>query len=162
MAFVEGETLARELEKTIQHCESVCEAVGSAFSSDLVKLVVFVERGAAGLGLGGLAEGCGAEGLPRVYVEVPKLPKGARVELHPFLYSPKGTEGAEITVVAAAAVAEGIGVKGKCAGVEGTACAYAAEIGDGTSGRRLRLRCTAPWRDSAWSGRTWSCSTCTS
>ena len=132
MAFVEGETLARELEKTIQHCESVCEAVGSVFSSDLVKLVVFVERGAAGLGLGGLAEGCGAEGLPRVYVEVPKLPKGARVELHPFLYSPKGTEGAEITVVAAAAVAEGVGVKGKCAGVEWTACAYAAEIGDGT------------------------------
>ncbi|QDZ24659.1 diphthine--ammonia ligase [Chloropicon primus] len=87
MAFTEGEPIEDEMAKALLHCESVCEAMGASFREGTLKLVIYLAKGsgADGSRLGRMVDDALAEGVQKVYVEVPRLPKDARLELHPVL-----------------------------------------------------------------------------
>lgn len=124
MAFSEEEGLEFELKKALTHCETVCRAMGVGnFRDQILKLVIYVaksaNRGASREVRDAIErmvdEGAGV-GVPKVFLEVPKLPKAARVELHPILFHRKG-EGAKVDT----------NPTERSRGVEANACAFALE-----------------------------------
>ena len=124
--------MADELGKTLLHCSSVCEAMGAEFGKrQVLKLVVYFakdeggESEAAAEELGRLVDDrTGGTEAPKLYIEVPKLPKGGRVEIHPILHLGKGGE-EELSVVVDGKE------NAKWAGVQGTTLALAFEEGGG-------------------------------
>lgn len=102
MALVSGGA-ASEMNQAFQNCEAVAQAFSASVVQSSVSILIYcsssvglVERKEAGIVLEKFLQSCrqGNDGVPSsptvpvLYVQVPALPKGAALEVEPFLFVP--------------------------------------------------------------------------